>query len=260
MTSIELERRLARRLATASRLDLLGLSAAAWVALVVWSRSMANGPGAMGLGVGGFVGAWTVMMAAMMLPAAAATGAESPSTGASLGVPVWKRHAGTLLFALAFIGVWAILGIGAYWAALGTGDAAGTGFGPRLFAAGLFVVFGVFQLSAVKARSLGRCRNISYSQGDVKGFGQAAGCGLRYGVTCVAGSWATMGLMFAFGLMSVGAMAVLAGVIYAERRWAQPLTLRVTGLAGLMYGMGVLVWPALAPGLHSATMAMPTGH
>jgi predicted metal-binding membrane protein len=257
MTSIELEPSLTRRVAIAPRLDLLGISAAAWIGLVVWSRSMGNGPGTMGLGIGAFVGAWTVMMAAMMLPAVTIPGITQSS---SLGEPAWRQHAGTLLFAVPFIAVWAVLSIPAYWAARGTAHAAGTGFGPRLVAVVVFVVYAGFQWSPVKARLLGRCWSIPHSHDNHEGLGKAADSGLRYGLTCVACSWATMGLMFAFGLMSVGGMAILAAVIYAERRWAHQLIPKAAGLVGLAYGVSILMWPGLAPGLRSAMMAMHTAH
>jgi predicted metal-binding membrane protein len=249
VTSIELARAPGgRRLATITAIDLLGLSAAAWVGLAEWSRSMGNGPGPMGLRFGAFVGMWTVMMAAVMLPAATT---RSPiRRSESTEAPAWKQHAAVLEFAVLFIGVWTVMAIPAYWAAVGMGHAAGTGFGPRVLGAALFLVYAGFQLSPVKARLLNRCRASSH----------APPSGLRYGVTCVACSWATMGLMFAFGLMSIGTMAILAGVIYGERRWANPLIPRATALAGLLCGIAVLTWPALAPGLTVSAMTMHMSH
>ena len=51
----------------------LGVGVVAWVGTLVWAADMGMGaePGTMGLGLAGFVLIWTLMMAAMMLPAIA---------------------------------------------------------------------------------------------------------------------------------------------------------------------------------------------
>ena len=51
----------------------LGVGVVAWVRTLVWAADMGMGaePGTMGLGLAGFVLLWTLMMAAMMLPAIA---------------------------------------------------------------------------------------------------------------------------------------------------------------------------------------------
>src|SRR3954469_7707843 len=51
----------------------IGVGLVAWVATVAWAADMGmtGEPGTMGLGLFGFIVIWTVMMAAMMLPAIA---------------------------------------------------------------------------------------------------------------------------------------------------------------------------------------------
>ena len=47
----------------------LCIAAAAWLVVIRQAAGMTSAPGTMGLGAAAFVGLWTVMMAAMMLPA-----------------------------------------------------------------------------------------------------------------------------------------------------------------------------------------------
>src|SRR6186713_870457 len=60
-----------RRTPTSSTIVLLALAGVAWIATIVWilALDMSLGAGTMGLSIGEFVVMWTLMMAAMMLPA-----------------------------------------------------------------------------------------------------------------------------------------------------------------------------------------------
>ena len=57
-----------RRFTVAESSVLLVAAAAAWLATLAIATDMEVMPGTMGLGLAAFLGAWTLMMAAMMLP------------------------------------------------------------------------------------------------------------------------------------------------------------------------------------------------
>jgi predicted metal-binding membrane protein len=72
----------------ARALTVLAVAAVAWVATALEAGRVDAMPGTMDLGPGAFIGIWTLMMAAMMLPAVAPLGAmyaRSLGRGPSLG-------------------------------------------------------------------------------------------------------------------------------------------------------------------------------
>ena len=74
--------------------------------------------------------------------------------------------------------------------------------------------------------------------------------GARNGAWCVGCCWALMASLFALGVMSVSWMALVAGVIAAEKVF--PLRRGVTFVtAGVLLGLGILllVAPQAVPGL-----------
>ncbi len=98
----------AERFAVAETSVLLVIAAVAWVVTIALARDMGVMPGTMGLGIVGFIGAWTLMMSAMMLP--------SITPVASLYTRVRSDHR-TRRFALltaGYLAVWAAAGFAAY--------------------------------------------------------------------------------------------------------------------------------------------------
>ena len=132
---------------------LLIIAAIAWVAIILWAQSTGPMTGTMGLALPAFVVAWTVMMAAMMLPSVAPV--------ASLYVrSVSGRRAPRLtLFTAGYLVIWAAAGVlafalGSVIAGLAEGDARlGTAAGVIAYLAA-----GIYQLSPLKYRCLSHCR------------------------------------------------------------------------------------------------------
>jgi predicted metal-binding membrane protein len=208
---------------------------AAWLGVLTFAPAMDAMPGTMGLGVGAFVAAWTLMMAAMMLPSIVPT-VESSAT-----------HAGP--FAAGYLFVWAAVAVPAFGVAwFGGWLAAGDPTVATAFAAALFAACGAYQLSPAKARCLTRCRAALDAPNGARV--RDLQLGLRHGASCLGSCWALMALLFAFGLMNMLAMVVLAGAVYVEKVWVRgPSFARIVGIVALALAFAVVLQPGLAPGL-----------
>jgi len=240
------------RPSTAETSALLVLAAVAWVVMITVARDMGVVPGTMGLAFGAFLGFWTLMMAAMMLP--------SITPLASLWALVVRGHRARRLGLLAagYLMVWGAVGFVAF--GLAAGGAWLADDAPAWAQAAAVVsclACGVYQMTPLKDRCLQNCRSplghlLRYTA--VRGPLADIRVGLHHGAWCLACCWALMLLLVTFGLMSIVAMAVLAGIILAEKllglgRWFS------IAVGVVAIGLGIAIWvdPALAPGLHANT-------
>lgn len=233
---------------------LLVAAAAAWVWVVTsWGGRPAM-PGTMGLGLPAFLAVWTLMMAAMMLPATAPVAALYARTITA------HRSPRMVVFTVAYLLVWAAAGLPAYALAVGLGRAASLPAGPGTAAAvAVFAVSGVYQLTPLKDRCLARCRSplgLMLRYASYPGRSRDLRAGFHHGAFCLGCCWPLMVLLAAFGLMNLWAMVVLAAVITAEKLApAGRLVARAVGLASLALAVAVVWVPALAPGLTGGGMA-----
>jgi predicted metal-binding membrane protein len=200
-----------------------------------------------------FVGVWTVMMAAMMLPATAPVASLYARTVAV------QRGPRMIAFTAGYLLVWAAAGLPAYALAAGAARvatahaAAGTAV-----AAGVFAVNGVYQLTPLKDRCLAKCRSpighlLRYA--SYRGPLRHLRAGAHHGAFCLGCCWSLMLLFAAFGVMNLWAMAGLAAIIGAEKRLPNGfLVARVVGVASLALAVAVIWLPALAPALTGGGM------
>ena len=227
---------------------LLVAAAAAWVWMVThWGGTRAM-PGTMGLGLPAFLAVWTLMTAAMMLPATASVAALYARTITVRRVP----H--MVVFTVAYLLVWAAAGLPAYGLAAGLGRVAGlpaaTG---TAVAAAVFAVSGVYQLTPLKDRCLARCRSpigVTLRYASYPRPTRDLRAGAHHGGFCLGCCWSLMVLLAAFGVMNLWAMLVLTTVITAEKLApAGRLVARAVGIASIALAGAVFWVPALAPGL-----------
>ena len=221
----------------------LVLAAAAWTATVVRMRGMDMGPGTDLRSLSFFAGTWTVMMAAMMLPSAL------PAVASYADVVPRRRAAGTVLFAMSYVAVWAVLGIAAFAAHRGI-RAADLGFlawdrAGAWIAGAAVAAAGLYELTPLKRASLGRCR-----AGIPMAHPVAAG--LRYGANCVGCSAGLMLVLFALGVMSITWMIVVAALVFVEKvpRIGASLPLPIS-LVLVAAGVWIAVDASSVPGLTS---------
>jgi predicted metal-binding membrane protein len=226
---------------------LLIAAAIAWVAIVAWSRASGPMTGTMGLGLPEFLVAWTVMMAAMMLPSVA------PVASLYVRSISGRRAVRLTVFTVGYLLVWAAAGVIAF--VLGSVIAGLAGADPRLGTAAGVVAYlgcGLYQLSPLKYRCLAYCRSplsLFFHYGSYKGPLRDLRVGAHHGAYCLACCWGLMVVLLALGAMSVVPMLILATVVIAEKLWSRGEAFsRVVGIACLGLALGTIWVPGLAPG------------
>jgi predicted metal-binding membrane protein len=231
---------------------LVAAAALAW-ALTIRSAEGMTGAGTMGRGMIGFLGVWTLMMAAMMLPSLAPV--------ARLYTAAMPRRAllRTTGLAVGYLSVWAALGVVAFVLARGADRLARDrpGAAPWV-AAALLAVAGVYQLTPLKDRCLHRCRS---PLGLLLGLGRFAGplrdvrAGVWHGGYCAGCCWALMLALLVLGMMDVAWMVALAVVILLEKTWRHGKHFSVASGVGLVaLACIVPLHPAIAGGLYGTMM------
>jgi predicted metal-binding membrane protein len=220
---------------------------AAWAVTVDRMRGMDAGPGTDLGGLGWYLGIWVTMMAAMMLPSTAP---------AARHVARLARRVPTVLFAAGYLAIWTGYGLLAYVlfrlvTSLDIGWLAWNRGGP--YAAGAVIVAaGIYDLTPLKRRSLGRCRSARHP-------GNALRSGLAHGLDCVGCSGALMAVLFMLGVMSLFWMAVVAAAIFAQKVLPRgPKLAPVFAVALVALGIWVAMSPASVPGLTEPDGRMPS--
>jgi predicted metal-binding membrane protein len=227
---------------------LFALAAIGWWWTVVEMRGMDDGPWTALGTFGWFLGAWVVMMAAMMFPSVSPTVALYARMSRSRVLPV--------AFTAGYVATWAAAGVVAFLIALTAThvahgalrwDNAGQG------AAGVtLLVAAGYELTPLKDVCLGKCRSpLGTLLGSWRaGWAGAFRMGLGNGAWCVGCCWALMASLFALGVMNVTWMAAVAGLIAVEKTipWRRVATYATT-VALVVLGIIMLVVPDALPGL-----------
>ena len=191
----------------------------------------------------GFLGAWTLMSVAMMLPSTfPLVRVFLTITGGSAGLLV--------LLCAGYLGMWALFGAGALLADAGLHRAVegSTWLGARSghLPGALLLGAGLFQFSPLKYSCLRQCRSpigfvIQHWRGASRAL-RALRVGVLHGVYCVGCCWVLMLLMFAVGGAHLGWMLALAAVMFVEKAvaWGRSVTTGV-GLVLAGWGLGLLL-------------------
>jgi predicted metal-binding membrane protein len=165
---------------------------------------------------GSFIGMWAAMMAAMMLPGAA------PAL-----MRVRRETAGELAparFALAYLAVWAAVGLVVYAVDRPHGAAV---------AGALTIGAGLYELTPLKRNCRRRC------QADARS-------GLQFGAYCLGSTAGLMVVLVALDVMSVTWMIAVAALVAAQKLVPpRPLLDIPVGLAIVALGVLLLVEPAV---------------
>jgi predicted metal-binding membrane protein len=208
-------------------------------------------PGALASGVADapvILGMWGAMMLAMMLPSAAPmilTYAEIADTAGRKRIAVVSP----VVLAAGYLVVWLAFALVAAALQLVLGktlaiDVASGALG-RSMSAGLFVVAGLYQFSALKQACLRQCRSpFSFFFLNWKTTARGVfGLGVKQGLYCLGCCWAAMLLMFAVGTMNVVWMAVLGTAMTTEKLIASTRLSQGGGVILIAAGIG-LMWGA----------------
>jgi predicted metal-binding membrane protein len=202
-----------------------------------------------------YVVAWAIMMAAMMLPSALPmiglyAGTQKAASAAA-------RLASVALFALMYLGLWALTGIPVYAASLLLMSI--TAEALAYVVATVLVVAGVYQLTPLKQKCLRHCRSpLGFLLGHWRaGIHGALGMGAAHAVYCLGCCWALMVVLVVAGAMSLPWVLLIASAVAAEKLVPRGEWLaRLTGVALVLLGAAVAVRPALAAGLRSSGASM----
>jgi predicted metal-binding membrane protein len=200
------------------------VTGAAWIAFLAQAAS----PGSMPMGtmpaapdlVGaiGFIGAWVVMMAAMMLPSAAPLVLLYRRAGSD------ARAANAAPLVAGYLLVWAAFGglVYAVQQALG----AAVHFSPavgdaRPYAvAGILAIAGIYQMTPLKQACLRQCRSpLDFLMHRWRGPSAFAALrlGVRHGAYCVGCCWGLMAVLVVAGAMSLLWVVVIALIVFIEK-------------------------------------------
>ncbi|HEX9358916.1 MAG TPA: DUF2182 domain-containing protein [Streptosporangiaceae bacterium] len=235
---------------------LLVVAAGGWLAVVAVARGMGAMPGTMGLSFGVFVGVWSLMMTAMMLPTIA------PFAALYTRALTGHRPRRIAELATGYLLVWTFAAGPAYALAWLAGELAGTRPAARVMAAAIFAACGIYLLTPVKDRCLAKCRSplgFVLKYGSYRGRLRDLRVGMNHGAYCLACCWALMAILIAAGLMNLAVMVALAAVVLAEKNWRWgPGLSRAVGVAALILAVAVVFWPSLVAGLYQAP-GMPGG-
>ena len=230
-----------------------GVGVVAWVATLVWAADMGMGaePGTMGLGMGGFVVMWTLMMAAMMLPAI------TPLVSLYARTVRDRRRARLGAFGSGFVLSWALTGFVVYTvASLFDYLADDRPTVAQAVAVGAFAGCGLYQLTPMKRWCLRHCRSpvghlIKYA--GYKGPTRDLRAGVHHGLVCIGCCWMLMVALVAVGVMNVAVMVGIALLIAFEKRWRFGEQLaKVAGIAAVAFAVLLVFDASLAPGLHDS--------
>jgi predicted metal-binding membrane protein len=213
-------------------------------------RGMDAGPGTDLGGLGWYLGIWVTMMAAMMLPSVA------PMVLLFHRVSIERAKRSepfvrTWVFALSYLAVWAVFGLGAYTLhrvvnhfELGFVD---WDRGGRFVAGGAIIAAGLYELTPLKSVCLRHCRTPLHfvMHGWREGVPGALRMGAVHGAYCVGCCWGRMVVLFALGVMSLTWMVVVATLIFAQK--VLPRGERLTKVFAIAF-VAAGVWIASAPG------------
>jgi predicted metal-binding membrane protein len=229
---------------------LFALAAVGWWWTVRQMQGMDEGPWTSLGTLGWFLGIWIVMMAAMMFPSVA------PTVALYSRMTRQRAPLSPLLFAGGYLVTWAGAGLAAFALAALVGripgDVLAWDRGGRWVAGATLLVAAGYELSPLKDVCLGKCRSpLGFLLGAWRdGRWGALRMGMTHGAWCVGCCWALMASLFALGVMSIGWMALVAGLIALEKTlpWRRVATY---GTAAVLLALGLLllVAPDAVPGL-----------
>jgi predicted metal-binding membrane protein len=233
---------------------LFGLAVVAWRFTADQMSGMDDGPWTALGSLGWFLGSWVTMLAAMMLPSVA------PTVALYSRMTRQRSPLSPLLFTAGYLLTWAGAGLAAFGIAAATDRLDGAALGwdrAGRWLAGVTLVAAGWELTPLKDVCLGKCHSpLGFLLGCWRdGPRGALWMGMRNGARCVGCCWALMASLFALGVMSLTWMAVIAGIIAAEKVLPHRYAATVATAALLAaLGLLVLVDPGAVPGL-----TIPTG-
>jgi predicted metal-binding membrane protein len=215
-------------------LAFLVVAALAWAVTISGSRSMDDMT--MGLGsMGSFVAAWTVMMAAMMLPSATPVVFEFARNAE--GRRGWQ--AATALLGVTYLGAWLAFGLVCYalYSAVGMPWP-----NQGLVGGAALVISGLYALTPLKRASEAWCRERCALHGSLPFdlMRSAVVVGARYGLRCLGCSAGLMVAMLLIGMSNLVWMIVLAALVLIYKLAPAPTPRWMLALSAALVALGIV--------------------
>jgi predicted metal-binding membrane protein len=244
----------------------MGITVPNGLAMDGMSGMVMTGPSATGWllpGAVAFVTMWTVMMAAMMLPAMTPMvltfAAAQARRTRNMAIPTWIFVAGYLL-------VWLTTGVLVYIVVqAGSSVVAHLSSAERerwapLVLGAVLIGAGLYQFTPLKRTCLAHCRSplafVALHWRD--GCTGALRMGLRHGIYCLGCCWALFTVLVAAGVMSIAWMLLLTLVVAIEKLLPLGRHASVTiGIVLIVLGLAVASGAALMPWLAAAEDSRP---
>jgi predicted metal-binding membrane protein len=241
---------------------LLALAALAWIDVVRSASGMEDMAGmemAMAPSLSEavfFVVAWTVMMAAMMLPSASPMIALYAATQRSAPSPA-ARAAAVAQFTLVYVLLWAATGVPIYFlmVVLGGLSRIALAYGVAV----VLIVAGAFQLSPLKQVCLRHCRSpLGFLLGCWRpGWRGAWSMGGAHALYCLGCCWGLMLVLVVAGAMGLAWVLLIAALVLAEKLVPGGDRLAwISGAVLVMLGVAVALRPELAMLLRAGPRSM----
>jgi predicted metal-binding membrane protein len=192
-----------------------------------------------------FVGGWTLMTFAMMLPT------SLPLIDMFRRMTAKRADAGGLLALLiaGYLLVWAAFGVAALFGDrlihAAADESAWLHDNAWLIGGGTIAVAGLYQFTPLKYMCLDKCRSpMMFIAGRWSGGGHRSSAlrlGIDHGVFCVGCCWSLMLLMFVVGVGNIGWMLILGAIMAVEKNmpWGKHLSAPL-GASLAMAGLGML--------------------
>lgn len=199
------------------------------------------------LGAALFVGAWLVMMAAMMLPSAVPMVSIHRVMAAGSAA---SKAAQSALFVSAYLVAWGGFGLGVYLLQqsfpLLADQWPGLASAWPVAVAAILVIAGAYQLSPLKDLCLRHCRSpLSFLMERWRsGLWGSFRLGLRHGLYCIGCCWGLMAVLVVAGAMGLVWVALIGLAVFAEKLLPAGRAAARTGGASLA-ALGALI--ALRP-------------
>lgn len=199
---------------------------------------------------GWFVGVWTVMMAAMMIPSV------TPTVALYAQMTRARTPYAPLAFTAGYLLLWVAAGVVALALAVGAGALGGDTLdwdrAGRPLTVLTLLVAAAYELTPLKDVCLGKCRSpLGFLLGTWRdGWRGGLRMGAKHGAWCLGCCWALMAALFALGIMSTLWMGLVAGLIALEKTLPWRRTATYSTVAVLI-GLAVLALaaPDVVPGL-----------
>ncbi len=237
------------------------LALLAWIPTLQQTFSMLSMQmyGTMGMALAPFLFFWTIMMAAMMLPAFAPTVSVQYMFIHRQTSGIIAHSTRIVTFILGYLCLWFLFGIPVFFLAMFSAwllfsvPVAAVGLGVLLF-----IAAGLYQMTPLKQHFLAHC-NPSINQHlschlTAKPYSLVSDMksGLLHGVFCLGCCGNLMLVLLAVGLMNLPWMLLVTSVIFLEKSWPQgPRLSFYLGALLLFYGLVAFIDPSLLPGLYA---------